>query len=175
VVIALGAAGLVNLAMLVVAASLARRSGGLGGGSIAAAHDVLGRLAGGAAALSFAVALLASGLSSSSVGTYAGQVVMQGFLGRRIPLFLRRGLTMLPALVVLGAGLPPTTSLVISQVVLSFGIPFALVPLVLLTRSADVMGPLVNRRPTSAAAACVTVVIVLLNGYLLYRTFASWR
>jgi manganese transport protein len=176
VVLALGAAGLVNLAMLVVAASLARRGGGLGGGgSIPAAHEVLGRLAGGAAALSFAVALLASGLSSSSVGTYAGQVVMQGFLARRIPLFLRRGLTMLPALVVLGAGLPPTASLVISQVVLSFGIPFALVPLVLLTRRADIMGPLVNRRPTSAAAACVAVVIVLLNGYLLYRTFASWR
>jgi manganese transport protein len=174
VVIALGAAGLVNLAMLFVAAALARR-GGPAGGSIPAAHDALGRLAGGGAALAFAVALLASGLSSSSVGTYAGQVVMQGFLGRRIPLFLRRGLTMLPALVVLGAGLPPTTSLVISQVVLSFGIPFALLPLVLLTRRADIMGALVNRRATSAAAACVTAVIVLLNGYLLGLTLASWR
>ena len=174
VVIALGAAGLVNLAMLFVAASLAHRSGGLGGGdSIPAAHEQLGRLAGGGAALAFAVALLASGLSSSSVGTYAGQVVMQGFLGRRIPLFLRRGLTMLPALIVLGAGLPPTASLVVSQVVLSFGIPFALVPLVLLTRRADIMGPLVNRRPTSAAAVAVTAVIVALNGYLLYLTLAS--
>ena len=173
VVIALGAAGLVNLAMLAVAASLAPRSGALGGGSIPVVHDALGRLAGGGAALAFAVALLASGLSSSSVGTYAGQVVMQGFLGRRIPLFLRRALTMLPALVVLATGLPPTTSLVISQVVLSFGIPFALVPLVLLTRRADIMGPLVNRRATSAAAACVTAVIVLLNGYLLYVTLAS--
>jgi len=170
VVIALGAAGLVNLAMLFVAASLAHRSGGLGGGSLPAAHDLLGRVAGGGAALAFAVALLASGLSSSSVGTYAGQVVMQGFLGRRIPLFLRRGLTMLPALVVLAAGLPPTASLVISQVVLSFGIPFALVPLVLLTRRADIMGPLVNRRLTTATAAFVTVVIVALNGYLLYLT-----
>ena len=148
-------------------------SSALGGGSIPVAHDALGRLAGGGAALAFAVALLASGLSSSSVGTYAGQVVMQGFLGRRIPLFLRRALTMLPALVVLAAGLPPTTSLVISQVVLSFGIPFALVPLVLLTRRADIMGPLVNRRPTSAVAAAVTAVIVLLNGYLLYVTLAS--
>jgi len=175
VVIALGAAGLVNLAMLFVAAALARLGGTAGGGSIPAAHAALGRLAGGGAALAFAVALLASGLSSSSVGTYAGQVVMQGFLGRRIPLFLRRGLTMLPALVVLGAGLPPTTSLIISQVVLSFGIPFALVPLVLLTRRADIMGALVNRRATSAAAACVTVVIVLLNGYLLGLTLASWR
>ena len=168
VVIALGAAGLVNLAMLFVAASLAHRSGGLGGGSLPAAHDLLGRVAGGGAALAFAVALLASGLSSSSVGTYAGQVVMQGFLGRRIPLFLRRGLTMLPALVVLAAGLPATASLVISQVVLSFGIPFALVPLVLLTRRADIMGPLVNHRLTTAAAACVTVLVVTLNGYLLY-------
>src|SRR5262249_27634557 len=170
VVIALGAAGLVNLAMLFVAASLAHRSGGLGGGSLPAAHDLLGRVAGGGAALAFAVALLASGLSSSSVGTYAGQVVMQGFLGRRIPLFLRRGLTMLPALVVLAAGLPPTASLVISQVVLSFGIPFALVPLVLLTRRADIMGPLVNRRLTTAAASCVAVLIITLNGYLLYLT-----
>jgi manganese transport protein len=175
VVIALGAAGLVNLAMLFVAASLAHRPGGQGGGTIPAAHDALGRLAGGGAALAFAVALLASGLSSSSVGTYAGQVVMQGFLGRRIPLFVRRGLTMLPALIVLAAGLPPTASLVISQVVLSFGIPFALVPLVLLTRRTDIMGPLVNQRPTSAAAAGVTAVIVLLNGYLLYLTLTSWR
>jgi manganese transport protein len=171
VVIALGAAGLVNLAMLFVAASLARRSGGLGGGgSLPAAHDLLGRVAGGGAALAFAVALLASGLSSSSVGTYAGQVVMQGFLGRRIPLFVRRGLTMLPALVVLAAGLPPTASLVISQVVLSFGIPFALVPLVLLTRRADIMGPLVNHRLTTMTASCITVLIVTLNGYLLYLT-----
>jgi len=175
VVIALGAAGLVNLAMLFVAASLARQPGGAGGGTIPGAHDALGRLAGGGAALAFAVALLASGLSSSSVGTYAGQVVMQGFLGRRIPLFVRRGLTMLPALIVLGAGLPPTASLVISQVVLSFGIPFALVPLVLLTRRADIMGPLVNQRATSAAAVGVTAVIVLLNGYLLYLTLTSWR
>jgi manganese transport protein len=175
VVIALGAAGLVNLAMLFVAASLAHRSGGLGGGSILAAHDALGRFAGGGAALAFAVALLASGLSSSSVGTYAGQVVMEGFLGRHIPLFLRRGLTMLPALVVLGAGLPPTACLVISQVVLSFGIPFALVPLVLLTRRAGIMGALVNRRPTTAAASGVTAVIVALNGYLVYLTLTSWR
>jgi len=131
---------------------------------------VLGRLAGGGAALAFAVALLASGLSSSSVGTYAGQVVMQGFLDRRLPLFLRRGLTMLPALVVLAAGLPATASLVISQVVLSFGIPFALVPLVLLTRRADIMGALVNRRLTTVMASCVTVLIVILNGYLLYLT-----
>jgi manganese transport protein len=151
VLIALGAAGLINLAMLFVAVSLASRTSGAQVDTIAGAHAGLGRLVGGGAALMFAVALLASGLSSSSVGTYAGQVVMQGFIGRRIPLFLRRGLTMLPALAVLELGLPPTGSLVISQVVLSFGIPFALVPLVALTRRPDVMGPLVNHRITTAA------------------------
>jgi manganese transport protein len=171
VTIALGAAGLINLAMLFVAASLFSKHGLAGDGSIAAAHASLGRLVGGGAALAFAVALLASGLSSSSVGTYAGQVVMQGFIGRRIPVFVRRALTMLPALIVLGLGLSPTGSLVISQVVLSFGIPFALVPLVLLTRRADVMGSLVNRPLTTAAAGCVAALIVALNVYLLYLTF----
>ena len=172
VVIALGAAGLVNLTMLVVAAAMASQAGGVQLGSLTAAHASLGRLVGGGAALAFAAALLASGLSSSSVGTYAGQVVMQGFIDRRIPLFLRRALTMLPALVVLELGLPTTASLVISQVVLSFGIPFALVPLVVLTRRTDVMGPLVNRRLTTAAASLVTVMIIVLNVYLLYATFA---
>jgi manganese transport protein len=171
VLIALGAAGLINLAMLVVAASLFQGHGAAGGGSLQAAHDSLGRLVGGGAALAFAVALLASGLSSSSVGTYAGQVVMAGFIGRRIPVFARRALTMLPALVVLGLGLSPTGSLVISQVVLSFGIPFALVPLVLLTRRADVMGPLVNRPVTTVAAGATAGLIVVMNAYLLYLTF----
>jgi manganese transport protein len=170
VLIALGAAGLINLAMLVVAASLFSGHGAGGGGSIEAAHSSLGRLVGGGAALAFAVALLASGLSSSSVGTYAGQVVMAGFIGRRIPVFARRALTMLPALVVLGLGLSPTGSLVISQVVLSFGIPFALVPLVALTRRADVMGALVNRPATTVAAAATAGLIIVLNVYLLYLT-----
>jgi manganese transport protein len=171
VLIALGAAGLINLAMLFVAASLFRGHGAAGSGSIQAAHDSLGRLVGGGAALAFAVALLASGLSSSSVGTYAGQVVMAGFIGRRIPVFARRALTMLPALIVLGLGLSPTGSLVISQVVLSFGIPFALVPLVLLTRQADVMGALVNRPATTVAAGATAGLIIVLNAYLLYLTF----
>jgi manganese transport protein len=173
VIVALGAAGLINLAMLFVAAALFSRGGGAGGaalGSLQAAHADLGRLVGGGAALAFAVALLASGLSSSSVGTYAGQVVMQGFIGRRIPVFLRRAITMVPALVVLAAGLPPTGSLVISQVVLSFGIPLALVPLILLTRRRDVMGALVNRTATTVAAAAVAGVIIVLNGFLLYVT-----
>ncbi len=167
VLIGLGAAGLINLAMLFVAAALVGHRGGADVGSIAAVHGGLGHLVGGGAALAFAVALLASGLSSSSVGTYAGQVVMQGFIRRRIPLFARRAITMLPALVVLGLGLPATQSLVVSQVVLSFGIPFALVPLVALTRRADVMGALVNRRLTTAAAGCVAALIIVLNLCLL--------
>jgi manganese transport protein len=174
VVIALGGAGAVNLLMLFVAASLFHHGGAgsaEGVGSIGAAHAGIGRLAGGGAALAFAVALLASGLSSSSVGTYAGQVVMQGFIGRRVPLFARRAITMLPALVVLGLGLPVTASLVLSQVVLSFGIPFALVPLLLLTRRRDIMGPLVNRRLTTAATGVIAVVIIVLNVYLLTLTF----
>jgi manganese transport protein len=122
--------------------------------------------------MTFAVALLASGLSSSSVGTYAGQVVMQGFIGKGMPLFVRRGLTMLPALVVLAIGLPPTASLVISQVVLSFGIPFALIPLAALTRRPDVMGPLVNSRLTTAATLATAAVIIAMNIYLLCLTFA---
>jgi manganese transport protein len=173
VLVALGAAGLINLAMLFVAAALFDRTGGRPVNSIAAAHAGLGHLVGGGAALAFAVALLASGLSSSSVGTYAGQVVMQGFIRRRIPLFVRRALTMLPALAVLALGLPATASLVISQVVLSFGIPFALVPLLLLTRRGDIMGALVNRRITTAVTGSIALVITALNLYLVFVVFAG--
>lgn len=171
VIIALGGAGLVNLTMLFVAASLFHRTGAGDVGSIEAAHAGIAQLVGGGAALAFAVALLASGLSSSSVGTYAGQVVMQGFIGRRVPLFARRAITMLPALVVLGLGLPVTASLVISQVVLSFGIPFALVPLLLLTRRRDVMGALVNRRLTTVTTSVIALLIISMNVYLLKLTF----
>jgi manganese transport protein len=173
VLVALGTAGLINLAMMFVAAALFSRTGRLHLGSIEAAHAALGRFVGGGAALAFAVALLASGLSSSSVGTYAGQVVMQGFINYRISLFLRRGLTMLPALVVLAAGLPYTRSLVMSQVVLSFGIPFTLVPLVLLTRRRDVMNSLVNRRVTTVAASAVAGLIITLNFGLLAASAAG--
>ncbi len=174
VLVALGAAGLVNLAMLIVAAALFRAAGRHAAATdwIEAAHADLGRLVGGGAALAFAVALLASGLSSSSVGTYAGQVIMRGFLRRDVPLFVRRGVTMLPALIVLTAGLPPTTSLVLSQVVLSFGIPFALVPLVALTRRQDIMGALVNSRLTTYAAAATAGLIIAVNCYLLWVTLA---
>jgi manganese transport protein len=168
--IAMGIAGLVNMSMLVIAASLFHDHGLLGLDTIEEAHAQFGTLASGGAALAFAVALLASGLASSSVGTYAGQVVMQGFIARSIPIVLRRLVTMTPALIVLAVGLNPSRSLVISQVVLSFGIPFALVPLVLLTRRADIMGALVNRRLTTIMASIVAALIIALNAFLLYDT-----
>jgi manganese transport protein len=171
VVIALTVAGIINMTMLVVAAGLFHSNGRTGVDSLEGAHSELGALVGGGAALAFAVALLASGLSSSSVGTYAGQVVMQGFIARRIPLFLRRAITMAPALVVLGLGLDPTKTLVISQVVLSFGIPFALVPMILLTSRKRVMGALVNQRGTTIAACLVAAVIIALNLFLLQQQF----
>jgi manganese transport protein len=168
--IAMGVAGLVNMSMLVIAASLFHDRGLVGVDSIEEAHAHFGALAGGGAALAFALALLASGLASSSVGTYAGQVVMQGFIARTIPIVLRRLVTMTPALIVLAIGLDPSRSLVISQVVLSFGIPFALVPLVLLTRRRDIMGPLVNRRLTTVVASIVAALIIALNLFLIVDT-----
>ncbi len=166
VVLAMGVAGLVNAAMLVVAARLLRGEPGVD--TLEGVHGALDRIAGAPLALAFAVALLASGFASSGVGTYAGQVVMQGFLQRRIPLVLRRAITMAPALVVLASGFDPTRALVLSQVVLSFGIPFAVVPLVLLTRRVDVMGALVNRPVTTAAAWATASVVISLNAFLLW-------
>jgi manganese transport protein len=171
VLIALGIAGLVNMSMLIVAASLFHGAGLTGIGDIQVAHQSFHNLIGPGAALAFALALLASGFASSSVGTYAGQVVMQGFIARTIPLLLRRLVTMTPALIVLAIGLNPTDSLVLSQVVLSFGIPFALVPLVLITSRRDIMGLLVNRRATTVLASVVAALIIALNLFLLYRTF----
>jgi manganese transport protein len=170
VTIAMGLAGLVNMSMLVIAASLFHERGLIGVDSIEEAHTQFGALAGGSAALAFALALLASGLASSSVGTYAGQVVMQGFIARTIPIVVRRLVTMAPALVVLAVGLDPSRSLVISQVVLSFGIPFALVPLVLLTRRREIMGALVNRPLTTVVASVVAGLIIALNAFLLVDT-----
>jgi manganese transport protein len=171
VILAMGIAGLVNMAMLAVAASLFHGSGLADVDSIEGAHEGFKALAGNGAAVAFGLALLASGFASSSVGTYAGQVVMQGFIARTIPLMVRRLVTMLPALAVLAIGLDPSRSLVISQVVLSFGIPFALIPLVLLTRRKDIMGPLVNHRATTAVAWVVASVIIALNVFLLGKTF----
>ena len=119
------------------------------------AHRTLEPILGGASSALFALALIASGLSSSTVGTMSGQVVMQGFIRRQIPLWVRRLVTMIPAFVVIAIGVDPSRTLVLSQVVLSFGIPFALIPLVMFTSSRDIMGVLVNRRITTAAAALI--------------------
>jgi manganese transport protein len=173
VLVALGLAGIINMAMLAVAAKLFHNPGHALIATIQQAHAGFSQMIGGLAALAFAVALFASGASSSSVGTYAGQVVMQGFTGLKVPLVARRALTMTPAIIVLGIGFDPTRALVDSQVLLSFGIPFALIPLVLLTRDRAVMGIHVNRRLTSAVAMGLASVITLLNVYLIYRQFSG--
>ena len=172
VVTAMTVAGVINLSMLVVAAQV------LSGGpdqvdTIEEAHAGLATALGPTAALLFALALLASGFAASGVGTFSGQVVMQGFLQRRIPLVVRRLVTLAPALVVIAAGADPTQALVISQVVLSFGIPFALIPLVLLTSRRRTMGALVNRVPTTLAAATVAAVICCLNVTLIALTLTG--
>ncbi|MGB7587224.1 MAG: Nramp family divalent metal transporter [Solirubrobacterales bacterium] len=171
VVIALSLAGLVNLSMMIVAAALFYGSGFTGVDSIEGAFDGLKTLVSGNAATIFGVALLASGFASSSVGTMAGQVVMQGFIRRSIPLFARRAITLSPALLVLGIGFNPTDALVFSQVVLSFGIPFALVPLLLIARRRDVMGSLANSGWLTAIAAVLAALIIGLNAFLIVNLF----
>ena len=173
IVIALGAAGLVNMAMLAVAAKLFNQTGRTGVSTIEEAYHGFGTQVGGFAALAFVVALLASGTSSSSVGTYAGQVVMQGFLRVRIPLMARRAVTMVPAFVVLAIGVNPTAALIASQVVLSFGIPFALIPLVMLTRRRDLMGVHVNRLATTIVGGVLAALITVMNGFLIYQQLAG--
>src|SRR5215213_5065393 len=171
VVIAMSIAGVINMAMLVMAASVFFKSGIHNVDSLETAHKTLEPILGGASSTLFALALLASGLSSSTVGTLSGQVVMQGFIQRKIPIFVRRLVTMLPALIVAGIGLDPSRTLVNSQVVLSFGIPFALIPLVYFTSRHDLMGALVNRRVTTVVAAAVAALISGLNVFLLAQTF----
>jgi manganese transport protein len=173
VVIAMAIAGVINASMLIMAAAVFNAEGLTGVGDIDLAFEALGKQVGSTSAILFGVALLASGFSSSSVGTLSGQVVMQGFINRRIPLWLRRLITMLPALVVLAIGLNPSRSLVLSQVVLSFGIPFALIPLLIFCRNRNVMGALVNHRLTTAIATVVVTMIVSLNVFLLYQTFIA--
>ena len=171
--IAMGIAGLVNAAMLIMAASTFFKGGFTEVATLEEAHRTLEPLLGRASSWVFALSLLASGLSSASVGTMAGQVVMQGFLRRKIPVWLRRTVTMIPSLVVIAIGLDPTQTLVVSQVVLSFGLPFALVPLILFTRRKDLMGELVNHPVTTAVTVGVASIIVALNAYLLYQTFSG--
>ena len=171
IIIALGLAGLVNGAMLIMAASVFFGSGNNEIGSLETAFHTLRPLLGDGSSVIFGVALLASGLSSSTVGTLAGQVIMEGFLGWKIPTWLRRGLTMLPALVFIALNANPDQTLVISQVVLSFVLPFAIVPLLIFTSRRSIMGGLVNRRATKIAGWVIATIILGLNVLLIGQTF----
>lgn len=170
VAIAMGVAGLVNGAMLVMAAATFHQHGLTAVASIEEAHQTLAPLLGRASSVVFAVSLLAAGLSSSIVGTMSGSVIMQGFLHWHIPEWVRRVVTLAPSFIVVAIGLDPTRTLVISQVVLSFGLPFAVIPLIMFTRNKKLMGPLVNTRLTNGLASLTAVLIVCLNLFLLYRT-----
>jgi manganese transport protein len=168
IAIAMGIAGAINVAMLAMAAAVFHARGLTGaGGDFGQVYRGLNRYVGAHSGQVFGIALLASGVASSCVGTMAGQVVMQGFIQRQIPILLRRAITMIPALVLIGVGFDPTRALVLSQVFLSFGIPFALIPLLVFTCRKSLMGTLANSRPMICAAGLITTVIVALNVYLL--------
>jgi manganese transport protein len=168
ITIAMGIAGIINVAMLAIAAAVFHARGAFGAGAdLGHVYLGLNRYLGAHSGVVFGLALLASGIASSCVGTMSGQVVMQGFMRRKIPVFARRAITMIPALVLIGTGFDPTRALLLSQVFLSFGIPFALVPLLIFTSDPRLMGPLVNRRSTVLAAGLVVALIVILNIYLL--------
>jgi len=172
VVIAMGIAGVINLAMLTMSAAVFGSRGLTNAGTdLVQVFNGLDHYVGDHSGLVFGIALLASGISSSSVGTLSGQVVMQGFIRRQIPIFLRRAITMVPAMVLIASHFDPSRALVLSQVALSFGIPFAMIPLVLFTRDRKLMGNLVNSRVTNLAAYAVAAMIIGLNAFLLYQTF----
>lgn len=173
VILAMGFAGLINMAMLAAAAATFFFTGKSEVADLSVAYQTLTPLLGPLAAIAFGVALLASGISSSVVGTMSGQVIMQGFVGFTIPLWLRRLITMLPALAVIWIGYDPTAALLLSQVVLSFGIPFALVPLLVFTAKREVMGELVNSRLVTGLGWLIAMLIIALNLYLLFQTFAG--
>jgi manganese transport protein len=170
ITIAMGTAAFVNAAMLVMAAATFHRFGLSHVASLEEAHVTLQPLLGAAAGWIFAVSLLVSGLASTAVGTMSGQVIMQGFIERQIPIWVRRMVTILPSILVILLGFDPTRTLVISQVLLSFGLPFALFPLILFSRRRDLMGELANRRLTTMAAWTITGLICALNLFLLYQT-----
>jgi len=172
VLAAMNGAWLINSAMIVMAAAVFFRSGRTVA-SIEQAHETLRPLLGQFSATVFALALLLSGLSSSTVGTMAGQVIIEGFLDIKFSIFLRRLITIVPALVVIGLKLDPLKILVLSQVALSFALPFALVPLIMLTRREKIMGDLTNSRTTNALAYLAATIIIALNGLLLYQSFGG--
>ncbi|WP_339261145.1 Nramp family divalent metal transporter [Lysinibacillus sp. FSL K6-3209] len=169
IVIAMIIAGAINMSMLIIAAAVFHTQG-LVVEDLDIAYNGLRDALGPMAAVSFGLGLLIAGLASSSVGTLAGDVVMQGFIQRRIPLYLRRAITMIPPLVIIASGVNATYALVLSQVILSFGIAFALIPLVMFTSKKDIMGSLVNHRITTILGWCVVVIVVALNIYLLWET-----
>lgn len=169
--IAMGVASLINMAMLVMAATTFHNQGITSVGSLEVAYKTLEPLMGKAASWVFGISLLTSGLSSASVGTMAGQVIMKGFLHWEIPVWIRRLVTMVPSMIVVAIGLDPSRTLVISQVLLSFGLPFAIIPLVIFTNQKKIMGVLTNKKITTILAILVAGIIVLLNIYLLYTTF----
>jgi manganese transport protein len=173
VVIAMLIAGLVNMAMLYMAAKVFHFTGHKDVAEISTAYKTLVPLLGGGAAVVFGISLVASGISSSHVGTMAGQVVMQGFVNFRIPIWFRRLATMVPALVAIYLSLDPTRTLVISQVVLSFTLPIPVITLILFTRNPEIMGGLVNHRLTTGLASVCATIILLLNVVLLYQTFGG--
>jgi manganese transport protein len=170
---AMNAAWLVNSAMVIVAAAAFAGRQWQNGMSIEEAHHTLGPLLGSVSATVFAIALLCSGLSSSTVGTMAGQVILEGFLDVKFSIFLRRLLTLIPAILVIASGLDPLKILILSQVVLSFTLPFALVPLLLLTGNQKVMGKFINSHPTQLLGWLTVAVIISLNLFLLWQTFSG--
>lgn len=168
VALAMALAGLANVAIVLIAARLPKGTAD----GLPAVFDSLGEVAGRSAALLFGVALLMSGLASTVVGVYTGQIVMEGFLGRSVPMVLRRGVAVVPAMAILVAGMDATRALVLSQVVLSFALPATLIPLLMFTRDPSIMGRLVNRRRTSFLAAAATCLVVTLDAFLLWNLLA---
>lgn len=171
--VAMGTAGFVNAAMLIMAAATFYRAGLSDVGTLESAYKTLEPLLGAAASVVFAISLFASGLSSSTVGTMAGQVIMQGFIHRKISVWLRRIVTIIPTLVIIGLNLDPTRTLVLSQVILSFALPFAIIPLILFTRRRDLMGILTNHRLTTMIAIAIAALIIALNMFLVYETLVG--
>lgn len=171
VVVAMGIASMVNGAMLIMSAATFNSRGMVQVGTLEQAYITLEPLLGKAASWVFALSLLFSGLSSASVGTMAGQVIMQGFMNFEIPVWLRRIITMVPSIVIIILGVDPTKALVFSQVLLSFGLPFAIIPLLVFTSDKALMGNLVNRRSTKILGILVAGIIVVLNIYLIIRVF----
>ncbi|QTH45199.1 Nramp family divalent metal transporter [Cohnella sp. LGH] len=172
ILIAMSIAGIVNASMLIVAAALFHKNG-LNVQDLDVAYQQFGEITGTVSALLFGIGLLSSGLASSAVGTMSGDIIMQGFIRRRISLYLRRAITVIPPILFIAIGVNPTAALVISQIILSFGIPFALIPLIVFTSCKRIMGDLANRRFTNILAVGIAMIIISLNVFLLVQTFSS--